>query len=408
MCACWCFRTWTRAGRRLVPHRRAAIHDVLAHDAVTTRFSEALASFAVTHAGSSTRIERAMLLAEPPSIDGGELTDKRSLNQKAVLAASSGARGTAVFGPGATRARSTTSPTDIGPTMTLPLLNVDALTAIDVHVHLEAPADDSAADRAARKYFGDSGAARDPQGLAEYYRSRRMAFVIFSVDERLSGRPQLSNDAVASFAAANADVAIAFASIDPNRGADGVREARELVSSGRVRGLKLHPPLQQFEPNDRLAYPLYEVFAEARLPVLFHTGHSGIGTGMPGGGGIRLKYGNPMPIDDVAVDFPEMPIILAHPSFPWQDEAISICLHKPTVYIDLSGWSPKYFSPTLVQYANTLLKHKVLFGSDYPLLTPDRWLADLEKTGIREEVRPLILKENAMRLFGLGHGDATS
>ena len=96
---------------------------------------------------------------------------------------------------------------------------------------------------------------------------------------------------------------------------------------------------------------------------------------------------------------------MAHPSFPWQDEAISICLHKPTVYIDLSGWSPKYFSPTLVQYANTLLKHKVLFGSDYPLLTPDRWLADLEKTGIREEVRPLILKENAVQLFGLGASD---
>jgi predicted TIM-barrel fold metal-dependent hydrolase len=285
--------------------------------------------------------------------------------------------------------------------MTPAIFDVDTLTAIDVHVHLEPSADDSAAARAARKYFGDSGAARDPQGLAEYYRSRRMGFVVFSVDERLSGRPQLPNDAVASFAAANADVAIAFASIDPNRGADGVREARELVSSGRVRGLKLHPPLQQFEPNARMAYPLYEVFAEARLPVLFHTGHSGIGTGMPGGAGIRLKYGNPMPIDDVAVDFPEMPIILAHPSFPWQDEAISICLHKPTVYIDLSGWSPKYFSPTLVQYANTLLKQKVLFGSDYPLLTPDRWLADLEKTGIREDVRPLILKENAVRLFGL-------
>jgi predicted TIM-barrel fold metal-dependent hydrolase len=95
---------------------------------------------------------------------------------------------------------------------------------------------------------------------------------------------------------------------------------------------------------------------------------------MPGGGGIRLKYGNPMAIDDVAVDFPDLPIILAHPSFPWQDEAISVCLHKPTVYIDLSGWSPKYFSATLVQYANSLLKNKVLFGSDYPLLTPDRWM----------------------------------
>ena len=276
------------------------------------------------------------------------------------------------------------------------------LTAFDVHVHLEAPAEGTAADTAARKYFGESGAARDGAGLAEYYRARNMAFVVFSVDERLSGRPQVSNDEVADFAAANADIALAFASINPHRGAEGVREARRLVEAGRVRGLKLHPPLQEFWPNDRIAYPLYEVFAAAGLPVLFHTGHSGIGTGMPGGGGIRLKYGNPMPIDDVAVDFPEQPIILAHPSFPWQDEAISVCLHKPDVYIDLSGWSPKYFAPTLVQYANTLLKRKVLFGSDYPLITPDRWLADLEKTEIRPEVRPLILKENALRLFGLG------
>jgi predicted TIM-barrel fold metal-dependent hydrolase len=134
--------------------------------------------------------------------------------------------------------------------------------------------------------------------------------------------------------------------------------------------------------------------------VVFHTGHSGIGTGMPGGGGIRLKYGNPMYIDDVAVDFPDMPIIMAHPSFPWQDEAISICLHKRQVYIDLSGWSPKYFAPNLIQYANSLLKTKMLFGSDYPLITPERWIADFEKVPFKDEVRPLILKENAMKLFG--------
>jgi predicted TIM-barrel fold metal-dependent hydrolase len=237
--------------------------------------------------------------------------------------------------------------------------------------------------------------------LADYYRSRQIGCVVFTVDERLTGRPQVSNDSVVAFAQQHADIAMAFVSVDPRRGAEGVREARRLIAKGGVRGLKLHPPLQEFFPDDRAAYPLYEVFAEARLPVLFHTGHSGIGTGMRGGGGVRLKYGNPMPIDDVAADFPDMPIIMAHPSFPWQDEAISICLHKPQVYIDLSGWSPKYFSPTLVQYANTLLKHKVLFGSDYPLLTPDRWLADFEKIGIRDEVRPLVLKENAVRLFGL-------
>ncbi len=279
-------------------------------------------------------------------------------------------------------------------------IDVQSLVAFDVHVHMEHTDAGTEADAAAKKYFGESGAARDAGALAEYYRSRKIAFVIFTVDERLTGRPQVSNDEVVRFAERNSDIAIPFASIDPHRGAHGVQEAKRLVSEGKIRGLKLHPPVQQFFPNDRLAYPLYEVFAEARLPVIFHTGHSGIGTGMPGGGGVHLKYGQPMPIDDVAVDFPSMPIIMAHPSFPWQDEAISICLHKPNVYIDLSGWSPKYFSATLIQYANTLLKNKVLFGSDYPLITPDRWMADFEKIAIRDEVRPLILKENALKLFG--------
>jgi predicted TIM-barrel fold metal-dependent hydrolase len=280
------------------------------------------------------------------------------------------------------------------------MINVSELIAIDVHVHLEHTGEATAADAAAKQYFG-AGAKADWNVLADYYRSRKIACVVFTVDEKITGRPQVSNDAVVEFAAKNADIAIPFASLDPNRGADAVREARRLVAGGLVRGLKLHPPLQQFFPNDRIAYPLYEVFAEARLPVLFHTGHSGIGTGMRAGGGIRLKYGHPMPIDDVAVDFPDLPIIMAHPSFPWQDEAISVCLHKSQVYIDLSGWSPKYFSPTLIQYANTLLRTKVLFGSDYPLLTPDRWMADFEKIAIKDEVRPLILKENALKLFGL-------
>ena len=100
---------------------------------------------------------------------------------------------------------------------------------------------------------------------------------------------------------------------------------------------------------------------------------------MPGGGGLRLKYSNPIHLDDVAVDFPDMTIIIAHPSWPWQDEALSVCLHKPNVYIDLSGWSPKYFPPQLVQYANSQLKTKMLFGSDFPLIAPDRWIKDFQR-----------------------------
>jgi len=280
-------------------------------------------------------------------------------------------------------------------------IDIAALTAFDVHVHLEHQGALTETERAAAQHFKAAAVPRDWPSQAEYYRSRKIGCVVFTVDETLTGRPHATNEQVAQFAAENADIAIAFCSINPHRGKAGVDEARRLVAGGAVRGLKLHPPVQEFFPNDPVAYPLYEVFAEAKLPVLFHTGHSGIGTGMRGGGGIRLKYGNPLPIDDVAVDFPDMPIVMAHPSFPWQDEAISICMHKPQVYIDLSGWSPKYFSPTLVQYANTLLKHKVLFGSDYPWITPDKWMADFATIGIRDEVRPLIMKENAAKLFGL-------
>ena len=194
---------------------------------------------------------------------------------------------------------------------------------------------------------------------------------------------------------------IPFASLDPWKGRAAARHARRLAAEHGVRGFKFHPSLQAFHPNDRIAYPLYEVIEELGLPALFHTGQTGIGARVAGGGGIRLKYSNPLDVDDVAADFPGLPIILAHPSFPWQDEALAVATHKPNVHIDLSGWSPKYFPPQLVRYANTLLRHKVLFGSDFPVITPDRWLADFDLLDIKPEVRPLILKENAARLLGL-------
>jgi uncharacterized protein len=194
---------------------------------------------------------------------------------------------------------------------------------------------------------------------------------------------------------------MAFASIDPHKGRMGVREARSLIKDGIIRGFKFHPTVQGFFPNDRMAYQLYEVIAEHKLPAIFHSGHSGIGTGMPGGGGLRLKYSNPIHLDDVAVDFPDMTIIVAHPSWPWQDEALSVCLHKPNVYIDLSGWMPKYFPPQLVQYGNGQLKHKLLFGSDYPLIAPDRWIASFKEAGFKPEVHDLILKQNAIRALKL-------
>lgn len=294
--------------------------------------------------------------------------------------------------------------------MTAAAMDVADLVAIDVHTHAEVSAKGAASlsaelDTASTSYFKVEGNRKPtlPE-IAAYYRERRMAAVVFTVDaESATGTAPVANEEVAEAAAEHSDVLIPFASIDPFRGRAGVRRARRLVEEYGVRGFKFHPSIQGFFPNDRaLAYELYEVIEETGAIALFHTGQTGIGAGVPGGGGIRLKYSNPMCVDDVAADFPQLKIILAHPSFPWQDEALAVATHKPGVHIDLSGWSPKYFPPQLVQYANTLLKDKVLFGSDYPVLTPDRWLADFEKLQIKDEVRPKILKENAARLLGLG------
>jgi uncharacterized protein len=286
-------------------------------------------------------------------------------------------------------------------------IDVDTLVAIDVHTHAERnagepqdPVTTELLDAAAR-YFGGAPEQPTAQEVADYYRERRMAAIVFIVDDEAGmGRRRLGNDEVLAAAEANPDVLIPFGSIDPHKGKLGVREARELIDRG-VRGFKFHPNIQAFSPDDRAFYPLYETIAEAGLIALFHSGTTGIGAGMPGGGGVKLKYSNPMLVDDVAADLPELDIILAHPSFPWQEEALAVATHKPNVYIDLSGWSPKYFPEILVQYINTRLKDKMLFGSDYPLITPDRWLADFEKLPIRDEVRPLVLKENAARLLGL-------
>jgi predicted TIM-barrel fold metal-dependent hydrolase len=289
-------------------------------------------------------------------------------------------------------------------------LDLGSIRAIDVHVHAERNADQGQDPvtlellEAAGRYFGGSPPQPTAQEVADYYRERQLLAVVFNVDDEAGmGRRRLGNDEVLAVARENPDVLIPFASVDPHKGKLAVREARELIEAG-AHGFKFHPNTQAFWPNDRFVYPLYEVIAEAGLIALFHSGTTGIGAGLPGGAGVRLKYSNPMCVDDVAADFPELDIILAHPSFPWQEEALAVAVHKPNVYIDLSGWSPKYFPEILVQYINTRLKTKMLFGSDYPLITPERWLSDFEKIAIRDEVRPLVLKENAARLLGLNGG----
>jgi len=288
-------------------------------------------------------------------------------------------------------------------------LTLDEVVAIDIHTHVHGSACDGEhrIDPSMEKfyeYFGAEAVVPTVDTVAEYYRERKMMAVTFTVDtETITGKPPVpSNEEIAELAARHRDVLIPFGTVDPHLGAAAVRKVERLIELG-MKGFKFHPNAQAFYPNDRDFYPIYEAIEAAGLPALFHTGHTGVGANQHGGGGIRLKYSNPMYLDDVAVDFPSLTIIGAHPAFPWQDEAISVALHKPNFYIDLSGWSPKYFSENLVRYSNSLLRTKVLFGSDYPMITPDKWMADFELAGFKDEVRPLIFKENAMRVLGLTH-----
>lgn len=287
------------------------------------------------------------------------------------------------------------------------MVDFSKIRAIDFHTHAEEPcgchSDDGYDDLQSTMagYFGAPW--KHPPTIPEtaaHYRAANIAAVIFPVDaERETGYRRYSNDEVLEQVRANDDVLIPFASIDPWKGKMAVREARRLIEEHGIKGFKFHPTMQGFYPNDRMAYPFYEVLAEHGCVALFHTGQTGVGSGMRAGNGMRLKYSNPMYLDDVAVDFPDMNIVAAHPSFPWQEEALAVAQHKPNVYIDLSGWSPKYFPPILIRYANSLLRHKMLFGSDWPMISPEKWLHAFDKADFRDEVRPLILKENAMRLL---------
>ena len=291
-------------------------------------------------------------------------------------------------------------------------IDLTKVKGIDMHVHCEI---DDQGHTALPQDFLDASAAYFKAGertpsiaqIGERYRDLDLAAVIFTVDaEHKLGHRRITNEDVIASAAEFPDVFIPFASIDPHRGEEGVAELRALVEAGRVHGLKLHPSLQEFAPNDGTAFGLFEVLSEHRLPAIFHTGQTGIGAGMPGGGGIKLRYSDPMLLDDVCADFPDLTVIMAHPSVPWQDQAISIATHKPNAYIDLSGWSPKYFPPQLVRAINGLLRKKVLFATDNPVIDPERWMADFDRLELKDGVRELVMKDNAARVLGLSAGAA--
>jgi hypothetical protein len=287
-------------------------------------------------------------------------------------------------------------------------IDVDKLDAIDMHVHLEVDSCGhtslpAALTEASAKYFKAEDRSPSLDKIADTYRELNMAAVIFTVDARTQLRHEPNSiEELIEGASRHNDVLIPFGSVDPRTGEEAIARAKHQALELGARGFKFHPSLQGFDPSSEEFYPLWEALQELGLPAIFHTGQNGMGAGLPGGHGIKLRYSNPLLLDDVAADFPGLTVIMAHPSVPWQEEANSIATHKANVFIDLSGWSPKYFPESLVKASNSVLQGKVLFGTDFPLITPQKWLGAFADLPLKDEVRPKILKGNAVRVLGLG------
>ena len=291
---------------------------------------------------------------------------------------------------------------------------LEDLTAIDVHVHIhDARARALQGSEAQRqfeekaRYFKREAKHVSVDEQAEQYRARRMmAVLVNSTDETITGVKPVPNDFVAETVERFPDVFMGMGIIDPWQGELARREIRRIKELG-LHGIgELNPARQHFYPNDTRFYPLWEEAQAQGLPILFHSGYAAAGSGTRGGGGVKLKYCQPMLLDDVAADFPDLKIICAHPSWPWTAESLAIARHKPNFFIDLSGWSPKYFPQELVTQVNNMIPNKALFGSDAPSLPLERWLADFEQLPIKPEVRSKIMLENARTLFGLDEASA--
>ena len=279
--------------------------------------------------------------------------------------------------------------------------------AIDMHVHLPTISFLDGAIKPyrlmAEKFFRNTVSIREMDEVARMYEELDITGVLLAWDaETATGLPPLTNDEVADIVKAYPGRFIGFASVDPWKGAWAIHEMERAISELGMRGAKFHPGIQAFYPNDTRFYPLYEKITTLGVPALFHTGTNGLGAGAPGGMGIKMDYTRPIYLDFVAADFPELTIIGAHPAWPWHEEMLAIIGHKSNVFMDLSGWLPRYIPKQIMDEARTRLQDRIMFGSDYPFIEPKRWLGDFDALeGFSAPVRERILYSNAAGILKL-------
>jgi predicted TIM-barrel fold metal-dependent hydrolase len=188
--------------------------------------------------------------------------------------------------------------------------------------------------------------------------------------------------------------------VDPRTGREGAAEVRRCIeaSDGFV-GVCVSGAGMGFAASDEIYAPFYELSIATRRPVLVLVGYTGAGAGLPGGKGVKLELCHPRYIDELAIQYPQLQIISGRPAWPWQDEMIAVMLHKPNVWAELHGWSPKYFTEPLRRDIARRLKDRVMFGADYPLFRYERLVADWKALGYDDDTLARVFHRNAEKLF---------
>lgn len=206
--------------------------------------------------------------------------------------------------------------------------------------------------------------------------------------------PLISNDEVASFVKEAPNRFVGVASVDLRNPVAAVRELRRAVNDLGFRALRIVPWLWGLPPNHRLYYPLYAECVDLGVPFLTQVGHTGP---------LRTsETGRPIPyLDDVALEFPELTIVGGHIGYPWTTEMIALATKYPNVYIDTSAYTARRYPPELVDYMRRHGRSKVLFGTNYPMITPQQALEDVPKLELDDEATGLFLGGNAARVFNL-------
>lgn len=189
--------------------------------------------------------------------------------------------------------------------------------------------------------------------------------------------------------------------IDPRLGTRGAAELQRCIDAGAgFVSYCISASGMGYPASDPVYAPFLEVAQAANVPVLVLVGYTGAGAGLPGGGGVKLDLCHPRYIDELAIAWPRLKIIAGRPAWPWQDEMIAVLLHKPNVWNELHGWSPKYLTDALQREIRGRLKDKVMFGADYPLFRYERLVSDWRNLGYDEAILERVFFRNAEALFG--------